>query len=393
MLCRDSNNERDELMPNTVDAQSSADFLKSLGFPTLTVHDTFQHFDFTLPGRRVLLIGPMGSGKTEYAARVWRDAQVARGKGDAVASSTSTGLRDRRNVFFIRTVIDGARFTDYPDDALAYRSGYVRCGENIARVRDSFDFEQVLKDNPTVGTFIIDEASFFDERLAYVARNWALSEGCMFVFPTLVLNFRREFFNSTARLMLDIATDVLPLTAYCEEKSCLSSAFYTYRYYLVDGKECPALYFDPLIVVGGDRVKEGGIEPNYASRCDKHHYLPGKEYTFFTLKPLGLDAGKGEPEGLIKELDALKNNVESSLLYESLSRRYDGDPNCETYLNSLFPAYIAEKALAFLFSEQNLISEVLLRRIVDELGLDKDYLGKTLKENRRPVSFEEQYLL
>ncbi len=380
-------------MPNTVDAQSSADFLKSLGFPTLTVHDTFQHFDFTLPGRRVLLIGPMGSGKTEYAARVWRDAQVARGKGDAVASSTSTGLRDRRNVFFIRTVIDGARFTDYPDDALAYRSGYVRCGENIARVRDSFDFEQVLKDNPTVGTFIIDEASFFDERLAYVARNWALSEGCMFVFPTLVLNFRREFFNSTARLMLDIATDVLPLTAYCEEKSCLSSAFYTYRYYLVDGKECPALYFDPLIVVGGDRVKEGGIEPNYASRCDKHHYLPGKEYTFFTLKPLGLDAGKGEPEGLIKELDALKNNVESSLLYESLSRRYDGDPNCETYLNSLLPAYIAEKALAFLFSEQNLISEVLLRRIVDELGLDKDYLGKTLKENRRPVSFEEQYLL
>ncbi len=393
MLCRDSNNERDELMPNTVDAQSSADFLKSLGFPTLTVHDTFQHFDFTLPGRRVLLIGPMGSGKTEYAARVWRDAQVARGKGEAVASSTSTGLRDRRNVFFIRTVIDGARFTDYPDDALAYRSGYVRCGENIARVRDSFDFEQVLKDNPTVGTFIIDEASFFDERLAYVARNWALSEGCMFVFPTLVLNFRREFFNSTARLMLDIATDVLPLTAYCEEKSCLSSAFYTYRYYLVDGKECPALYFDPLIVVGGDRVKEGGIEPNYASRCDKHHYLPGKEYTFFTLKPLGLDAGKGEPEGLIKELDALKNNVESSLLYESLCRRYDGDPNCETYLNSLLPAYIAEKALAFLFSEQNLISEVLLRRIVDELGLDKDYLGKTLKENRRPVSFEEQYLL
>ncbi len=380
-------------MPNTVDAQSSADFLKSLGFPTLTVHDTFQHFDFTLPGRRVLLIGPMGSGKTEYAARVWRDAQVARSKGDAVRGSTSTGLRDRRNVFFIRTVIDGARFTDYPDDALAYRSGYVRCGENIARVRDSFDFEQVLKDNPTVGTFIIDEASFFDERLAYVARNWALAEGCMFVFPTLVLNFRREFFNSTARLMLDIATDVLPLTAYCEERSCLASAFYTYRYYLVDGRECPALYFDPLIVVGGDKVKEGGIEPNYASRCDKHHYLPGKEYTFFTLKPLGLDAGKGEPEGLIKELDALKNNMEGSLLYESLSTRYKGDLNYETYLNSLLPVHTAEKALAFLFSEQNLISEVLLRRIVDELGLDKDYLGKTLRENRRPVSFEEQYLL
>ena len=380
-------------MPNTESSQSSADFLKSLGFPTLTVHDTFQHFDFALPGRRVLLIGPMGSGKTEYAARVWRDALVARSKGESVAPATSTGLRDRRNVFFIRTVIDGARFTDYPEDALAYRSGYVRCGENIARVRDSFDFEQVLRDNPTVGTFIIDEASFFDERLAYVARNYAVSEGCMFVFPTLVLNFRREFFNSTARLMLDIATDVLPLTAYCEEKSCLSSAFYTYRYYLVDGKECPALYFDPLIVVGGDRVKEGGVEPNYAARCDRHHYLPGKEYTFFTLKPLGLDAGKGDISGLVKELGALKDDIRSSLLYESLYRRYREDPNGETYLNSILPVHVAEKALAYLFSEQNLISEILLRRIVDELSLDKEYLEKTLRENRRPVSFEEQYLL
>ncbi len=380
-------------MPNTENAQSSADFLKSLGFPTLTVHDTFQHFDFTLPGRRVLLIGPMGSGKTEYAARVWRDAQVARGKGEAVSASTSTGLRDRRNVFFIRTVIDGVRFTDYPEDALAYRSGYIRCGENIARVRDSFDFEQVLKDNPTVGTFIIDEASFFDERLAYVARNWAVEEGCMFVFPTLVLNFRREFFNSTARLMLDIASDVLPLTAYCEEKSCLGSAFYTYRYYLVDGKECPALYFDPLIVVGGDKVKEGGDEPNYAARCDKHHYLPGKEYTFFTLKPLGLDAGKGNTEPLMRELYALKNDIKSSLLCESLKTRYSGDPNYDIYLNSLLPSRIAEKALCFLFSEQNLISEVLLRRIVEDLALDKKYLEKTLMENRRPVSFEEQYLL
>lgn len=380
-------------MPNTESSKSSADFLKSLGFPTLTVHDTFQHFDFTSPGRRVLLIGPMGSGKTEYAARVWRDAQVARGKGDYVASSTSTGLRDRRNIFFIRTQLDGIRFTDYPDDALAYRSGYVRCGENIARVRDSFDFEQVLKDNPTVGTFIIDEASFFDERLAYVARNYAVSEGCMFVFPTLVLNFRREFFNSTARLMLDIATDVIPLTAYCEEKSCLSDAFYTYRYYLVNGKECPALYFDPLIIVGGDKVNEGGLEPNYAARCDKHHYLPGKEYTFFTLKPLGLEAGKGDVEPLLTELRYLKNDIKRSLLYESLDTRYKDNPDREHYMQSLLSKNIAEKALAFLFAEQNLISEIHLREIVNKLDLDSKYLEKTLNENRRPVSFDEQYLL
>ena len=379
-------------MPNIENVTPGADFLKSLGFPTVEVHETFQHFDFTTPGRRVLLIGPMGSGKTEYAARVWRDAEVARGKGEAVASVTSTGERDRRNVFFIRTLIDGSRFTDYPDDALAYRSGYVRCGSNIAKVRDSFDFEAVLKDNPTVGTFIIDEASFIDERLAYVARNYAVQEGCMFVFPTLVLNFRREFFNSTARLMLDIATDVIPLTAYCEEKGCLNDAFYTYRYYSVNGKECPALYFDPLIIVGGDRMKEGGLEPNYAARCDRHHYLPGKEYTFFTLKPLGLDAGKGDTKGLMAELSALKGHKEKSKLYQSLLQRFGDDKDGEIYMNSIHSDMIAEKALAYLFSEQNLISEVLLRSMVKELELDTAYLEKTLAENRRPVSFQEQYL-
>ncbi len=380
-------------MPDTRSSGPGADYLKSLGFPTLTVHDTFQHFDFTLPGRRVLLIGPMGSGKTEYAARVWRDAAVARSKGDEVTSLTSTGLRDRRNIFFVRSALDRVRFTEYPEDALCYRSGYIRCGENIARVSDSFGLEQVLKDNPHSGTFIIDEASFFDERIAYVARNYALSEGCMFVFPTLILNFRREFFNPTARLMLDTATDVIPLTAYCEEKKCLSDAFYTYRYYSSEGRECPALYFDPLIVVGGDREKKSDSEPDYASRCDRHHYLPGKEYTFFTLKPLGMEAGRGNAGPLMAELAALKDDIYSSLLYKSLLSLYSDSPDEEIYLNSVLPRYIAEKALSYLFSEQNLISEVLLRKITDELGLDRKYLEKTLQENGRPVSFEEQYLL
>ena len=158
-------------MPHIEASSTSEDFLKSLGFPTIDVHETFSHFDFTKPGRRVLLIGPMGSGKTEFAARVWRDAAIAQKKGETVKALTSTGDVDRRKVFFIRSEIDGARFTDYPDDALCYRSGYIRCGENIARIKDSFGLEQVIRDNPTVGTYIIDEASFFDERLAYVVRN------------------------------------------------------------------------------------------------------------------------------------------------------------------------------------------------------------------------------
>lgn len=371
---------------------SSEDFLKSLGFPTLEVHQTFTHFDFTRPGRRVLLIGPMGSGKTEFAAKVWRDASVAMKKSDTVKALTSTSDVDRRNVFFIRSQIDGARFTEYPEDAMAFRSGYIRCGENIARIHDSFDFEKVIEDNPTVGTYIIDEASFFDERLAYVIRNQSLERGVMFIFPTLILNFRRDIFNSTARLMLDIATDVIPLTAYCEHADCIKDAFYTYRYYTVDGKECPALYFDPLIVVGGDSTKTGSETPNYASRCDEHHFLPGKEYTFFTLKPMAEEANKGNPRKLKAEIENLKYSMKKSQLYKNLSARYKGDPNEEVYMNSLRPEYIAEKALIYLFNEQNLVSEDMLVRIVNDLNLNREYMSRVLADNRRPVSLDQGLL-
>ena len=90
-------------MPNIENTTPGADFLKSLGFPTLDVHESFTHFDFTTPGRRVLVIGPMGSGKTEFAARIWRDAAVARKKSEKVRAMTSTGDLDRRKIFFIRS--------------------------------------------------------------------------------------------------------------------------------------------------------------------------------------------------------------------------------------------------------------------------------------------------
>lgn len=380
-------------MPRIDPHGDGADFLKSLGFPTIDIHTTFSHFDFTKPGRRVLLIGPMGSGKTEFAARVWRDAAIAQTKGEKVRALTSSGEVDRRKVFFIRSEIDGQRFSEYPEDALCYRSGYISCGANIAKIRDSFGLEEVLKDNPTVGTFIIDEASFFDERLAYVVRNHSFERGVMFIFPTLILNFRRDIFNSTARLMLDIATDVIPLTAYCEHPDCMVDAFNTYRYYQVDGQECPALYFDPLIIVGGDAFKQSNLEPNYAARCDDHHYLPGKEYTFFHLKPLGERAARGDEKPLRKELYALKHHMESSMLYSNIQDRYAGKDDETIYFNSLKPANIAEKALIFLFCEHNLIPEEILLRLADDLELDRVYMEKVLADNKRPVSFAQPFLL
>ena len=66
------------------------EFLRSLGFPNITVHRSYDHFDFIKPARRILVIGPMGSGKTEFSARVWRDSRVALRKGDSVAGVATT---------------------------------------------------------------------------------------------------------------------------------------------------------------------------------------------------------------------------------------------------------------------------------------------------------------
>lgn len=368
-------------------------FLKSLGFPSVRVHHSFNHFDFTRPARRILVIGPMGSGKTEYSARVWRDARVAQQKSSYIGAQTTTDGADRRRVFFIRSLLDAGRFPEYPDDALAFRGGYERCGQNIAKIKDSFSLEDVLKDNPETGTWIIDEASFYDERLVYVVRNASQQRGLIFIFPALILNFRRDIFNPTARLMLETATDVFPLTAYCEHPDCIEDSFYTYRYYQVDGEECPALYFDPLIIVGGDQKKDNPLEPNYCTRCDNHHYLPGKEYTYFTLKPLGEQAARGTIDPLWKELDALKHNKERSLLYEHLKEQFAGTPDEHVNMSSLKVANIAEKALIYLYAEQNLLPEELLIRLTEGLKLDRAYMKKTLEDNRRQVDLDQHMLV
>jgi thymidine kinase len=358
-------------------------FLKSLGFPEVRVHQSFNHFDFSRPSRRILVIGSMGSGKTEFSARIWRDSEVARTKTGEAARQTRTDGADRRIVFFIRSALDAKRFPDYPPDALPYRGGYVRCGKNIAEISSSFDLERVMADNPDAGTWVIDEASFYEERLAYVVERASRTRGITFIFPSLVLNFRREIFNTTARLLLDTATDVFPLTAYCEHPECLQDSFYTYRFYSVDGRECPALYFDPLLVIGGDRQVKDPREPNYCTRCDDHHYLPGKEYTFLNLKPLGEQASRGEMAPLRDELERIKGDLTKSLLYQSFCGAGE-----EILMNALKVSCIAEKALLYLFTEQNLVPNELFLQLVKELELDVDYMAKRLSDCRRASVLE-----
>ncbi|KGE73619.1 thymidine kinase [Spirochaeta lutea] len=371
-------------------SSDAAELFKSLGMPDVTIHHAVSHFDFTRPDRRILVIGPMGSGKTEYSARVWRDAKIAMQKSTQFARQTKTGISDRRNVFFIRSILDAERFPDYPDNALAYRGGYELLGDRIARIRDSFELETVIADHPECGTWIIDEASFYDERIAYVISRESKQHGRVFIFPTLILNFRKDIFNPTARLLLETATDVFPLTAYCEHSDCMEDSFYTYRYYRIHGQECPALFFDPLIVVGGDRIKDDPRQPNYATRCEAHHYLPGKEYTFLILKPLGIEAAKGNTEPLKGELRLMNEDITSSALANHFQEKFgreDSSGNA-TCMNALKVPCIAEKALMYLFIEQNLVSEQQVRSLIEELDLDKDYMKRTIADNGRSISLQ-----
>jgi thymidine kinase len=369
------------LIENVEQTQS---FMKSLGFPDLRIHHSINHFDFTKADRRILIIGPMGSGKTEFSARIYRDSQVAMRKSDKVRELTSNENVDRRNVFYVRSKIDDKRFEEYPVNVIAYRGGYVVPGGNIASIKDSFELERVLADNPTVGTWIIDEVEFFDERIAYVVSQAARQRNLNFIFPMLILNFRKDLFNRTARLIMEESTDVFPLTAYCEHADCIRDSYYTYRFYDVEGKECPALYFDPLIIVGGDKHTDDPKIPNYSTRCDHHHYLPGKEYTFMILKPLGELAYGGNLIPLQKELNLLKSDIRRSQLHQHFVNKFLEVEHPEPIMmDALRVSCIAEKALIYLFAEENFISAGQMQHLAGEIEGDMGYINARLAENRR----------
>jgi thymidine kinase len=372
--------------------EQTESFMKSLGFPDLRIHHSINHFDFTKTDRRILIIGPMGSGKSEFSARIYRDSEVAMRKSEMVQELTASNGVDRRNVFYIRSKIDDTRFEEYPSNCIPYRGGYVVPGDNVASIKDSFELERLLEKNPTVGTWIIDEVEFFDERIAYVIVQYAKLQSLNFIFPMLILNFRKDLFNRTARLIMEESTDVFPLTAYCEHPDCIADSYYTYRFYSVDGKECPALYFDPLIIVGGDKQSNDPKIPNYSTRCDHHHYLPGKDYTFMILKPLGETAYGGNVKPLLNELNRLKGDIERSELYQHLVNKYvEIETPKPIMLDALKVSCIAEKALIYIFAEENLISAGQMQQLVKEINGDTDYINERLVENRRMQPSEQIY--
>ena len=112
---------------------------------------------------------------------------------------------------------------------------------------------------------------------------------------------------------------------------------------------------------------------------------------FYCLKPLGEEAASGNAEPLEEELSRLTHRPDSSRLAEWLPDD-DSTERARLVRNALSVPCLAERALAYLFAEQNLISEVLMRRLVRRLQLDTEFLSRRLADNRRPVDFSQEEL-
>jgi thymidine kinase len=83
---------------------------------------------------------------------------------------------------------------------------------------------------------------------------------------------------------------------------------------------------------------------------------------------------------------AVAGGSDKSRLAASLrSRHLECAEPCPEMLESLRLPCLAERELAYLYAEQNLLSADQLRSVVDDIGLDRDYLMRRLSDNRRPI--------
>jgi thymidine kinase len=181
-----------------------------------------------------VICGSMFSGKTEELIRRVRRAQIARQKVQVFKPA----IDDRYGVEKI-TSHNGLHVEAIP----------------IAEAMHILD--QV---DPETTVVAIDEVQFFDWQIASVVN--ALAERGMRVIASgLDMDFRGEPFGPMPQLMAE-AEQVDKLHAIC--MVCGQAATRTQR--LIDGQ--PALYTDPVILVGAREV--------YEARCREHHEVPGK---------------------------------------------------------------------------------------------------------------------
>lgn len=186
-------------------------------------------------GHIELICGSMFSGKTEELIRRLRRAEIA---------------KQHVQVFSHR--LD----TRYGESQVASHSGanwHAIPAQNAQQILERLD--------PQATVVAIDEAQFFDWKIAEVANTLA-DRGIRVIVAGLDMDFRGEPFGPMPLLMAQ-AEHVDKLSAICVR--CGAPASRTQR--LING--APARYDDPVILVGASEV--------YEARCRHCHQVPGKE--------------------------------------------------------------------------------------------------------------------
>ncbi|MFQ6001099.1 MAG: thymidine kinase [Anaerolineae bacterium] len=181
-----------------------------------------------------VICGGMFSGKTEELIRRVRRAQIAKQKVQVFKPT----LDDR-----------------YSRVKITAHSGLDLEAQSVRKAEEILELVR-----PQTSVVAIDEAQFFDRRLADVCRTLADS-GKRVIVAGLDMDFRGEPFDPVPHLMAE-AEMVDKLQAICVV--CGDAASRSQR--LIDGR--PASYDDPIILVGASEA--------YEARCRHCHEVPGR---------------------------------------------------------------------------------------------------------------------
>jgi thymidine kinase len=109
------------------------------------------------------------------------------------------------------------------------------------------------------------------------------------------------------------------------------------------------------------------------------------------LKPLGELAYGGNVKPLLEELNLLKHDMQRSELYTHFVGKYIKTQSPKPIMmDALRVTCIAEKALIYLFSEENIISAGQMKYLAGEVGAEAGYINERLVENRKMQLGDEQ---
>jgi thymidine kinase len=102
------------------------------------------------------------------------------------------------------------------------------------------------------------------------------------------------------------------------------------------------------------------------------------------LKPLGELAYGGNIKPLLKELNRLNHDIERSELHRHFINKFIEASSPEPIMmDALKVSCIAEKALIYLFAEENIISAEQMQYLAKEIKGDTTYINERLVENRK----------